>query len=274
MRRRLASGAAASAWYRLCLALGWLLRSARYSRTQVVVIDGTRHVRKRRSFYAPLLVWLGRPLMRMLDTGVRVLPQRDWERREREVYDRYLATPIGVDAGGAVVLPHLPGRTLAALLEDRTLDASTRTRAIALAAFALAGFHRRGLTHADAMAENVLVDLDAGTATWFDFETTHDPGRSLTRRRADDLRALVATCLLRSNFAESHSTLWLVLETYGDEAVTRVLATGFDTVWRRSLVFHLAQAPLPLRRFRDVGEGLRDPSTYRTSRTNTSRAAP
>lgn len=260
MRRGMARGAAASAWYHLCLALGWLLRSARYSTTQVVFGGDTPYVRKHRRFYAPPLVWLGGPLMRMLDTGVRVLPQRDWERREREVYDRYLAMPIGIEAGRTLVLPHLPGRTLAALLEDRTLEASTQTRAIALAVCALAGFHRRGLTHADAMAENVLVDLDAGTATWFDFETAHDPGRSFTWRRADDLRALVATCLLRTDPAESHSTLRLVLETYGDAGVIRALATGFGRVLRRSLVFHLAQAPIAYRRFSDVGAWLGESS--------------
>lgn len=273
MRRRLA-GAAASVWYHLCLALGGFLRSARYSRTQVVVGGDTLYVRKHRRFYAPMLICLGGPLMRMLDTGVRVLPQRDWERREREVYDRYFATPVGIEAGGALVLPHLHGRTLAALLEDRTLETATKRRAIALAVSALAGFHRRGLTHADAMAGNVIVDLDAGTATWFDFETAHDSGRAVTWRRADDLRALLATCLLRTDPAESHSTLRLVLDTYGDDAVIRVLATGFDTVWRRSLVFYLAQAPLTFRRFNDVGAWLGEASDYRTTRTNTSRAAP
>ena len=51
---------------------------------------------------------------------------------------------------------------------------------------------------ADAMAENVLVDLDAGVARWFDFETVHEASRPQIWRRADDVRALLATCLLRT----------------------------------------------------------------------------
>ena len=44
-----------NAYFVLCRALGWLLRSARYSKTCSV----ERHVRKRRVFYAPLLIAMG-----------------------------------------------------------------------------------------------------------------------------------------------------------------------------------------------------------------------
>ena len=67
------------AYFDLCLTLGRLLRSARYTNTQIVEQDGLREVRKQRSAYAPLLVWLGGPLVRILDTGVRVLGNR-WSR--------------------------------------------------------------------------------------------------------------------------------------------------------------------------------------------------
>ena len=63
------------------------------------------------------------------------------------------------------------GETLATLLEDPELEESVRKRAIELAVVALAEFHHLGFTHGDAMAENVMVDLEAGVAHWFDFET-------------------------------------------------------------------------------------------------------
>ncbi len=44
------------AYFLLCLALGWLLRSGRYSKTRIVCQDGELQVRKKRFFYAPLLV--------------------------------------------------------------------------------------------------------------------------------------------------------------------------------------------------------------------------
>ena len=186
------------AYFVLCLALGWLLRSARYSKTRIVYQDGERQVRKRRFFYAPLLVWMGGPLVRILDTGVRVLPQRDWEERERRIYQSLRGTSIRIDADGTLVLPCLAGETLATLLEDPELEESVRKRAIERAVVALAEFHRLGFTHGDAMAENVLVDLEAGVAHWFDFETIHDSSRPMAWRRADDVRALLVTCLVRT----------------------------------------------------------------------------
>jgi len=42
--------------------------------------------------------------------------------------------------------------------------------------------------------------------------------------------------------------------------VTRVLATSFTSVWRRSLAFHLAQARLSFQCFREIGRLLRERS--------------
>jgi hypothetical protein len=234
-----------------------MLRSARYSTVQIVHQDGQRVVRKRRRFYAPLLIGMSAPLIRILDGGVRVLPQREWEQRERDVYRRLYGASIRVDADGVLVLPRLAGHTLATLLEDPGREEATRKRAIEHAATALADFHRLGFTHADAMAENVLVDLEAGVARWFDFETIHEASRSLAWRRADDLRALLVTCLLRTAPEKRDETLEVILDAYADEVVTRVLATSFTSVWQRALTLHLLQAPLSFRRFCELGERLR-----------------
>lgn len=240
-------------YYSLCRAFGRLLRDATYSSVRVVEHDGELRVRKRRAVYAPLLVSLGHPLVKILDTGVRVLPQREWEERERLMYERLYEKSIRIDADGTVVLPRLAGRTLATLLEDPALGASDRERAIELAVIALADFHARGFTHGDAMAENVMVDLEAGIACWFDFETVHDPGRALVWRRADDVRALLATSLARTTPAELGETLRHIVDTYADEAVMPHLATSFASVRRRSLAFHLGQAPLSYQAFRVIG---------------------
>jgi tRNA A-37 threonylcarbamoyl transferase component Bud32 len=203
-------------------------------------------------FYAPFLVWLGGPLLRILDTGVRVLPQRDWEERERRVYRSLYGTSIRVDVDGTLVLPCLAGDSLTTLLEDPELAESVRKRVIERAVVALAEFHRLGFTHGDAMAENVLIDLDAGAAHWFDFETIHDSRRPMAWRRADDVRALAATCLVRTVPEKLAETLQLILDVYGDEGVTRLLATSFASVLRRPLTFHLAQAGLSFHCFREI----------------------
>ena len=248
----------ARAYFVLCSVVGRLLRSARYSTARIVYEDGERLVRKQRRFYAPLLIWMGGLLLRLLNTGVRVLPQRDWEERERRIYGSLRDTSIRVNADGVLILPLLAGHTLAALLEDPAFDESRRKTAIEQAVVGLAEFHRLGFTHGDAMAENVVVDLEAGVARWFDFETVHDSGRSMAWRRADDVRALLVTCLARTAPEKHAETLDFVLGVYADEDVTRALATSFTSVWRRSLTFHLAQARLSFQCFREIGRLLRE----------------
>jgi hypothetical protein len=246
------------AYFVVCLALGWMLRSGRYSKARLVSEDGELRVRKYRLFYAPLLVWLGRPLVSLLDTGVQVLPQRDWEARERSVYRGLYGKSIRIDGGGTLVLPRLPGKTLATLLEDPELEEPVRKRAIEYAVVALGELHRFGLTHGDAMAENVLVDLDSGVARWFDFETIHDSSRSLDWRRADDVRALLVTCLSRTVPGRRAETLQHILNVYGDGSVTRILAATFASIVRRPLTFHLAQAGLSVDCFRDIARLLKE----------------
>ena len=240
------------AYFVLCLALGRLLRSGRYSKAWIAYQDGEMQVRKYRFFFAPLLVWMGGPLVSILDTGVRVLRQRDWEEREREVYRSLRGSSIRTDADGTLVLPCLAGKTLATVLEDPALPDSVRKTAIERAVVALAEFHHLGFTHGDAMAENVLVDLEAGVAHWFDFETIHDSSRPMAWRRADDVRALLVTCLVRTVPEKLAETLHLILAVYGDEGVTGLLAKSFTTVWRRPLAFHLAQAGLSFQCFREI----------------------
>jgi hypothetical protein len=240
------------AYFFLCRRLGRLLRSARYSKARVGDHEGETHVRKSRLFYAPLLVWMGGPLMRLLDSGVTVLSQREWEERERRIYGSLYAASIRIDADGTLILPWLAGDSLAALLERPDLAASERVKVIEWAVVALSEFHRRGLTHGDAMAENVMVDREAGVARWFDFETIHEASRSLTWRRADDVRALLVTCLIRTAPERLAETLHLIVDVYADGGVTRLLATSFGSVLRRPLAFHLAQAGLSFQCFRAI----------------------
>ncbi len=243
---------AARAYFLCCLALGRLLRSVRYSRVQRDAHD----VRKNRSVVAPLLIAIGNPILALLNTGVRVLPRRDWHERERVIYARLHGTSVRIDDDGTLVLPYLAGQTLATVLEQREWNEASRIRAIEMAVIALAGFHRLGFTHGDAMAENVLVDDRA--AHWFDFETLHETRRPLVWRQADDVRALLTTCLVRTAPEKVAGTLACILDAYANDDVTRVLASSVTPVWRRALTYHLAQAPLTHERFREAGRLLND----------------
>ena len=246
-------GLAERAYFLVCLWIGGLIRSGRYSRVRIVSHGGERYVRKERLFYAPLMVWSSGPVFAALNTGVRVLCRRDWEERERNLYRTLRRAPIRIDAGGALILPLVPGETLGTLLRDPKLEESVRRRAIELAVLALVELHRSGITHADAMADNVLVDLGGGAGHWIDFETIHDPTRPIAWRRADDVRALLATSLPHTAPEKLGSTLDLILDSYSDDQVTGLVAAHFTTALRRSLAFHLGQGPMSERLFREVG---------------------
>ena len=243
---------AVRAWFSFCLLLGRALRSARYSDAWFEQRGDAVLVLKRRRVHAPLLVGMGSVLVRLLDTGVRVLPQREWVERERRLHRALRGTQVELE-GGTLVLPRLPGATLATILEDRQVPGAQRARAIELAVAALVALHRRGFTHGDAMAENVMVDRDAGAAHWFDFETEHEPVRSTEWRRADDLRALLATVMLRTAPDDRATVVRLVADAYADERVTRLVAATFSRASGRALAFHLGQAPLSRRCFREIG---------------------
>ena len=242
---------AESGWFRFCLALGKALRSARYSDVYIEHHDDRLRVLKRRRPYAPLLMLAGGALIRLLDTGVRVLAQREWEARELRLHRELRGTQVERQDGG-LILPWLAGHTLAAMLERPDPPAQERTRSITLAVDALADLHERGVTHGDAMAENVMVDLDAGAAHWFDFETEHEMRRDFEWRRADDLRALVATIALRTAPGDLAATVKLVASVYGDDRIVRIAAASFASVLRRSLPFHLGQAALSHSTYREI----------------------
>ena len=203
-------------------------------------------------------MWLGDPLVRILDTGVRVLPQADWVAREARIHNLLRGTSIGIDADGTLVLPYLAGKTLATLLDDPALEESVRRKAIEMAVHALVELHRLGLTHGDAMAENVMVDLVVGAAHWFDFETVHESSRPVVWRRADDVRALLSTCLVRTVPGKRRETVQLILDVYADEKVASLLAANFASVLQRPLMFHLAQAGLSFQCFQEIGRLLRE----------------
>ena len=238
-------------------ALGWLLRSSRYSETVVNDREEPIAVHKRRRWYAPLLVAMGIPLVKLLNTGVKVLPWREWVNLEQTRYRDLYGSAILTERDGTLVLPYLNGRTLADLLEDQGVDHTLKEKGIALATIALVDLHSRRITHADAMAENVLIDVETNTARWFDFETVHDTSRSVMWRRADDVRALIATCVIRTGPEDLDATVRIIVEAYADRDVIELVRESFSSPSRRSLPFHLGQASLSRQQFRQIERALR-----------------
>jgi hypothetical protein len=66
------------------------------------------------------------------------------------------------------------------------------------------------------------------------------------------VRALLATCLVRTAPEHVEATLRLILDTYADPTVDRLLATTFASALRRPLPFHLGQAALSYGSYREI----------------------
>ena len=161
-------------------------------------------------------------------------------------------TSIRIDADGTLVLPCLAGRRWRHCWRIRRWRRRSGSAPSSSRSSPSPRFHRAGFTHGDAMAENVMVDLEAGVAHWFDFETVHDPNRPMAWRRADDVRALLTTCLLRTDSSAFAATLRLILDVYGNDEVVALLATSSNGVFQRPLPFYLGQAALSFQCYEEI----------------------
>lgn len=245
-------------YFNLCRVLGRILRSGRYSTVLRICGNGGMQIQKQRFIYAPLLIQMGNLLFGVLGMSVRVLPPEEWAVREAYLYRVLYGSSIQRHGNGTLVLPYLPGETLASVLEDSSVVERVRNDAIQQAVIALAVFHRLGFTHGDATSENVLIERITGVCHWFDFETIHDVNRPMEWRCADDLRALLFSCLVRTVPEKYAETCHLILDAYANHEVIRLLAKTFTSVWHQSLMFHLAQANLSFVSFQEMTRLLKE----------------
>ena len=158
-------------------------------------------IAKRRRWFGPLLIGPGNLYLRLLGSGVRVLPGAEWRARERALHRALHGIELETGPRGWLILPRWPGVVLADHARSRLDPAPARLRGLGAASRALRDLHRvelpradggcERLSHGDATLRNVLFDPGTGEARWFDFDTAHDPGLAPAWRHGDDLRALV-----------------------------------------------------------------------------------
>lgn len=239
-------------WFSFARTCGGVLRNARYASVDTIAPDAT-HVRKKRALFAPVLIRMGRWLLRVLNSGIEVLEQDEWHAREQFMYRELYNAEAIVESSGAILLPKLRGVTLASLLERHDLPLQEKIRAVGISAVSLEEFHARGFSHGDAMATNGLVVPSANRTYWIDFETAHESRLSLNERHADDLRAFISTVALRFAPANLPAVLETIDQSYENGEVKGLTAAYFSTVWHRALIFHLGQAPLSRETFLELG---------------------
>ena len=218
-------------------------------------------IAKRRRWFGPLLIGPGNLYLRLLGSGVRILPGAEWRARERALYRALHGIELETGPRGWLILPRWPGWCWPITLSQ--LDpAPVRLRGLGAASRALKDLHRvelpradggsERLSHGDATLRNVLFDPGTGEARWFDFDTAHDPGLAPAWRHGDDLRALVYSAV--ESFADVPVALLLrtVQDAYADPGPWEQLR---DRLARGALHFsplHLAQACPPVGRRREL----------------------
>jgi hypothetical protein len=109
------------------------------------------------------------------------------------------------------------------------------------------------------MVSNVMIDIESNRARWFDFENVHDERRSISWRRADDVRALLASCLAVTDASRHAELAQCILDVYGDLNVIQLVRGLLGSTIQRSLPFHLGQAPLSYRAYSAIGRTLGTP---------------
>ncbi len=242
--------------YRFRRALGLLMRHVKTCHA-CRQADAGQFIRAR-TWYAAWLIPPGNWYLSWLSTGVSMLPTSLWLDWECRMYAEL--SPLLAQRAGRrqLLLPRIPGETLAAILSAPTQELSRKIQAVRLAAAALIETHRhnvpwpdgisRPFSHGDATARNVLCDVTGGRATWIDFETLHDPCRTVAWRQADDLRALVWSAAESIGSDAFEALCAAILDVVSDTAVLRELAHVAAS--GRPNVYHLAQGTLSLSQHR------------------------
>ena len=219
-------------------------------------------IAKRRRWFGPLLIGPGNLCLRLMASGVRVLPVAEWQAREHALHRALHRIELETGPRGWLILPRWPGVVLADHARSRLDPAPARLRGLVAASRALRDLHRvelpragggcERLSHGDATLRNVLFDPETGEARWFDFDTAHDPGLAPAWRHGDDLRALVYSTV--ESFADVPVALLLrtVRDAYADPGPWEQLRDRLARGALHRSPLHFAQACPPHGRRREL----------------------
>ena len=219
-------------------------------------------IAKRRRWFGPLLIAPGNLYLRLLGSGVRILPGAEWRARERALHRALHGIELEIGPRRWLILTLWPGVVLADHARSRLDPAPARLQGLGAASRALRDLHRvelpradgvcERLSHGDATLRNVLFDPVTGEARWFDFDTAHDPGLAPAWRHGDDLRALVYSAV--ESFADVPVALLLrtVQDAYADPGLWEQLRDRLARGALHRSPLHLAQACPPEGRMREL----------------------
>lgn len=242
---------------RRSLALWLSARSLHHRRA----ISGEMQI-KRRIRLAGILVPLGNLYLRLQGAMSEILSTQQWVEWEITVADCYSnKRQVSVDRAG-VILPVINGISLDEVVRA-DVPMKTRLQSIFLAARALKELHGWRLSacgvtdwpfsHGDATWRNVIVDHDANTATWIDFDLRHRIHLDGLFRRADDLRTFMSSCACGFEKHDYPNVIEAACNGYQEHEVIAEIQRLFRECLAPNL-FQLAQAPLDVEEYLHLRE--------------------
>lgn len=213
---------------------------------------------KTRSIWNWIPVTIGNIVFRFRDPAIRVLPTSEWIEWELAIHSRMGQKCERIRSG--IRNAKLPGEPLDKLLKQTQYSEQQKRGWVELACRELASLHRIRLepgnvimSHADASVSNVMIVQADGrsseetqasarpSATWFDFDLSHDLSVAMIERQADDLRALIFTALVCCRWNEVKSLIDGLKIAYASPEVWAALKQIVTGGKLDRDVFHLAQ---------------------------------
>lgn len=223
-------------------------------------INGIEVIQKRRRWFAQLIVPPGNVFVRIMGCPIVVLPSAQWLEWERSVENSTRRNLVIGDSLDPVMRPagllcrRVPGIALGHVLAGHQFSLEQKLAAVHWSLTALRRLHeqvadwgeglRQSISHGDATANNVIVDVSRRTACWIDFDTRHRPDVSELDRRTDDLWVFIfssAVHLPRSVFPDLAD---LLISAHVDELFLRRFRQRLANEWGSPTVAQWAQAPL------------------------------
>ena len=212
--------------------------------------DGTSLVRKRRSWFAWLLIFPGNIVFRFRRVPLRVLYNGQWLRWEQTL--KLALRNESISADTELLCETIPGHPLSECLCGRQVEPADRLARLKIATGALKKLHEKTvlppgfeqpivLSHSDAAVSNVLYCDQNEQAEWFDFDLQHDLRVEAGQRHADDLRSLIFSAGVFCPAGELESVVSMVKHEYGCDRVWAALRSQLVSRWFWFDLFHLSQ---------------------------------
>lgn len=240
--------------------IGMVLGTIRLHQVDFLSVGNVDVVQKQRRIFACLAIPIGNVFQVLTRSPHFALSTRRWLAWERAIENsarqRLLLTESCDVLRQRFVLTcrRVPGSPLSQILADGSYSLVSKLDAFRIALKALLRLHavsadwgrgvQQSISHGDATASNVVVDLNHGSACWIDFETRHDPRLAKADREADDLRSLVYSAAVFLPVSSFSNLAHVLLHADIHSAILQRFEQRLTTEWILLTPFHLAQAPL------------------------------